>query len=457
MAIAISPFWTRLARRSRRRETKNPARPAVSGNKCTEHPNGCFEGTIPLIHDGKPFGLLRYGVDTRFVDVLKARLRSELLLIAALWFALGTAVYFLLVRKLVRPLKEITRASELMADGDLNAPMPNELPQDELGKLAASFSRMGTALRERIEMQQNYSHALYAEQARLNALVSILPVGIFFVDPSHKVQYINQECRRLWGLSASEDYVGKLDTDLIADAGTQLEQPDAFMQNVATASGSTASASRSTRRSATEEWSAAVPVSCRMRRDTVISAACGCSRTYPLSTPGCAKRRRAPKRDDLTGVYNHRRFEKDMGRLFAQVQRSGRHLTLLYFNLDNFKSVNDEHGHAAGDMILKSIGQTLSLNSRRNENLYRLGSDEFAILIADAEQHHIETLARRVISTIDQLRFSFSEHRVQIHCSMGIANYSPETGSGSRCGIVTGCRSRTASGQTARKKSLAFP
>jgi diguanylate cyclase (GGDEF)-like protein len=111
--------------------------------------------------------------------------------------------------------------------------------------------------------------------------------------------------------------------------------------------------------------------------------------------------------------------------LFAQVQRRGQRLTLLYFDLDDFKRINDAHGHAAGDKILKGVAQTLILNSRRNENLYRLGGDEFAILIADVEQHQIETLAQRVISSIDHLQFSFAEHQVHIHCSMGIAAYAP--------------------------------
>ncbi len=403
----------------------------VSGAGENNIRNGCFKGDIPLIHDGKPFGLLRYGMDTSFVDTLETRLRSKLLLIAAMWFALGTSVYFLLVRKLVQPLKEITHASELMAQGDLNSPMPRDLPRDELGKLAASFSRMATVLRERIELQQSYSHALYAEQARLNALVSILPVGIFFVDPSHKVQYINQECRRLWGLSENKDYLGKVDSDLIADASNQLEQPDAFMQNVATAVGTYG---------VSEPFDTPIHSGKMIRsRSCVVPDATGhryigrvwmfedVSREHARLDEAQAR----AERDKLTGLYNRRRFEQDLERLFAQVQRDDRHLTLLYFNLDNFKSVNDEHGHAAGNMILKSIGQTLTLNSRRNENFYRLDSDDFAILIVDAEERHIEILAQRVISTIGQLQFSFSEHRVQMHCSMGISTYSPNAGSGS--------------------------
>lgn len=216
---------------------------ASSGNILSKHPdapsthlvderNGCFDDSILLVHDGNPFGTLYYGVDTSFFKAVEIKLRTKLLIIAALWFVIGTVVYFFLVRRLVKPLHAITLACESMAHGNLNATMPKKLPQDELGKLAASFSNMAAALRERVEAQQIYAHALYDEQARLNALIAILPVGIIFVDPSHQVQFINQECRRLWELSDSEEYFGIHDSDLIDHARKSMEHPDTFMQHL---------------------------------------------------------------------------------------------------------------------------------------------------------------------------------------------------------------------------------
>jgi HAMP domain-containing protein len=208
-------------------------RPTVPDTALTDDDrNGCFDGDIPLTHDGKPFGMLHYGVDTSFVAALKANLRTKLLIISALWLVIGTAVYFFLVRRMVKPLQAITRASESMAQGNLNSSMPGELPQDELGKLASSFQRMAISLRERIESQQSYAHALYAEQARLNALLSIMPVGIMFVDHAHNVQYINLECRRLWSLAEGVDYIGQQDSVLVAHARDAMDQPDAFVQHL---------------------------------------------------------------------------------------------------------------------------------------------------------------------------------------------------------------------------------
>jgi diguanylate cyclase (GGDEF)-like protein len=383
--------------------------------------NACFNGSIPLIHDGTPFGTLSYGADTGFVGVLELGLRNKLLLVAALWFAIGAAVYFFLVRRLVKPLQEITRASELMAHGNLNTAMPRNLPQDELGKLALSFSNMATALRERIESQQSYAHDLYIEQARLNALVSILPVGIMFVDTARQVQFVNHECRRLWGLSEGEDFIGRRDTELMAQAGNVAIHSKALQQYLD---------------SAFKEYGISPYFDTPLRNGRLIrSRSCivpdsagdryiGRIWMYEDVTEEVARLHEAhalAERDALTGLYHRHRFEEDLQRSFAQAQRNDHRLALLYFDLDDLKIINDAHGHAFGDKILKSIAQALMLQSRRNESLYRMGGDEFAILIAESEQQQIETLARRVITTVENLQFSYGEQRVCMSCSMGIA------------------------------------
>lgn len=400
-------------------------KPLAAAGDAAANPEGCFDGAIPLVHDGKPFGVLHYGIDTGFIAALKLTLRNELAILALLWLAVGGAVYYLLVRRLVKPLREITRASEAMAQGNLNAVMPKDLPQDELGQLAASFSNMAAALRERIEFQQNHAHALYVEQARLNALVSILPVGILFADPAHRVQLINQECRRLWGLPEQEDLTGQTDAELIARAHGIIEHPDEFarqMTNVIKESGiSPAFDTKLRNGTIIRSRSCVVPDVGGERYVGRIWLFEDVTREYQRFQ----EIQRRAERDALTGLFNRRRFEEDMERMFAHAQRNDGRLTLLYFDLDDFKGINDTYGHASGDKVLKTIAQSLMLQSRRNEILYRLGGDEFAILVADAERPQIEKLAQRVTETIGQLTFCFTEHSINTRCSMGIAAYSP--------------------------------
>jgi diguanylate cyclase (GGDEF)-like protein len=128
------------------------------------------------------------------------------------------------------------------------------------------------------------------------------------------------------------------------------------------------------------------------------------------------------ERDTLTGLYNRHRFEEDLERLFTQTQHDNRRLSLFYFGLDNFKNIK----HASGDKLLSAFAQSLLLLANRNEAYYRLDSDKFAILIVDANQQQIETLAQRVIATVDQLKFVADEHVVHVRCSLGIATSSPE-------------------------------
>lgn len=389
-------------------------------------PDSCQSGEIPLVHDGSPFGVLRYGVHTGFITEFKHSLRSDLGFLALGWLILGAVVYYGLVRRLVKPLREITYASELMAQGNLNAAMPGNLPQDELGQLATSFANMANSLRERIESQQTYAHALYAEQARLNALVSIMPVGIMFVDPARIVQHINQECRRLWGLPESEDYIGRADAELIGLAHDIVEKPESFAMQI---------------ENVIKKYGAVPPFDVKLRdgciircRSSVVPDATGeryIGRIWMFEDVSLEYRRLSEaqslaERDVLSGLYNRRRFEEDMERMFAHAQRSKQRLSLLYLDLDDFKVINDKHGHASGDKVIKSIAQALALQSRRNEMLYRLGGDEFAILVADAGQHQVEALAKRVVETVAQLKFSFDGHETNAYCSLGIATVAPE-------------------------------
>jgi diguanylate cyclase (GGDEF)-like protein len=247
-----------------------------------------------------------------------------------------------------------------------------------------------------------------------------------FVDPSRVVQFINQECRRLWKLPEGEEYVGLKDSALIAHARHELEQPDAFVQRLD---------------AALMEYGISPPFDTKLRNGRVIRS-CSCvvpdaagkryiGRIWIFEdvTEEHARLRDAQasaERDALTGLFVRHRFEEDLDRMFAQAQRNNRRLTLLHFDLDDFKHINDRYGYIAGNKVLKAIAQALMLQARRNETLYRLGGDEFAILIAEADQQQVEAVALRVMATLEQLQFSFEDQEIPIRCSMGIAVYAPD-------------------------------
>jgi diguanylate cyclase (GGDEF)-like protein len=85
--------------------------------------------------------------------------------------------------------------------------------------------------------------------------------------------------------------------------------------------------------------------------------------------------------DPLTDVLNRRGFERELRRSLAYVKRYGPSAALLYLDLDGFKSVNDRHGHAAGDAVLKAVAMVLNRHVRASDVVARLGGDEFAVLL----------------------------------------------------------------------------
>jgi diguanylate cyclase (GGDEF)-like protein len=85
--------------------------------------------------------------------------------------------------------------------------------------------------------------------------------------------------------------------------------------------------------------------------------------------------------DPLTDILNRRGFERELKRSLAYVKRHGTSAALIYLDLDGFKLVNDRHGHAAGDAVLKAVAMVLARHVRASDVVARLGGDEFALLL----------------------------------------------------------------------------
>ncbi len=90
--------------------------------------------------------------------------------------------------------------------------------------------------------------------------------------------------------------------------------------------------------------------------------------------------------DPLTGLANHRTFHERLGTEVTRAQRHGRALSLAVIDVDNFKQVNDTHGHEAGDRVLAAVGEILAEEAREEDVLARIGGDEFAWLLPESDR-----------------------------------------------------------------------
>lgn len=101
--------------------------------------------------------------------------------------------------------------------------------------------------------------------------------------------------------------------------------------------------------------------------------------------------------DPLTRLGNHRSFQEELDRLSEASQRYEVPLSLVLIDLDGFKAVNDTHGHAAGDKVLARFGRLLELSVRRPDRSFRIGGDEFAILLPHTDVDGAWVVARRLL------------------------------------------------------------
>lgn len=101
-------------------------------------------------------------------------------------------------------------------------------------------------------------------------------------------------------------------------------------------------------------------------------------------------------RDELTGLFNARRFWEDISREYKRSERHGEALSVLLLDLDHFKEINDTYGHLVGDRLLEAVAESMSERLRANEPLYRVGGEEFAVLLTDLDSKEALEVARRL-------------------------------------------------------------
>lgn len=127
--------------------------------------------------------------------------------------------------------------------------------------------------------------------------------------------------------------------------------------------------------------------------------------------------------DPLTGCLNRRAFEMRLKREWRQAKRRDAPLAVLAIDLDNFKPINDTHGHAVGDEVLKELAQTMRGTARETDHIARVGGDEFVILLPDTPWQGAMTFAERLRRNVDEQVFRGADgaELAGVTISIGIA------------------------------------
>jgi len=123
--------------------------------------------------------------------------------------------------------------------------------------------------------------------------------------------------------------------------------------------------------------------------------------------------------DGLTGLTNHRAFQERLEQLHALSERTGQRYSIILTDIDHFKSINDLHGHPAGDAVLKLFADVLNSVARRSDIAGRLGGEEFAMLLPDTDTDEALEFSNRLHRAIGQAVLKYGDCAIQYTASIG--------------------------------------
>jgi diguanylate cyclase (GGDEF)-like protein len=131
-------------------------------------------------------------------------------------------------------------------------------------------------------------------------------------------------------------------------------------------------------------------------------------------------------RDALTPLLNRRALVRELGRIAAFSQRYGSPASLVYLDLDGLKAINDRLGHAAGDAALQAVAERLTANVRESDVVGRMGGDEFAVILVQADLAVAEAKARTLVQAVEREPLSLGEWSAPLHLSWGAVQLRPD-------------------------------
>jgi diguanylate cyclase (GGDEF)-like protein len=130
--------------------------------------------------------------------------------------------------------------------------------------------------------------------------------------------------------------------------------------------------------------------------------------------------------DGLTQVYNKRYFIETLEREIGRAQRYRRDLSLIMFDIDHFKQINDTYGHLAGDHVLKQLAAVIKSRIRREDILARYGGEEFSIVLPEIDNYNSLQFAEKIRKLTEKAVFKFEDTEIPVTISIGVASLTPE-------------------------------
>ncbi|MGB0680713.1 MAG: diguanylate cyclase [Polyangiales bacterium] len=128
--------------------------------------------------------------------------------------------------------------------------------------------------------------------------------------------------------------------------------------------------------------------------------------------------------DALTQLHNKRHFEEHIAKEVARSHRYRRPVSVIVFDIDHFKSINDTYGHLAGDAVLRQLGTVVLGRIRSHDVASRIGGEEFAVILPEVDLKSAAVVAQGLCQIVRETVFDFEGNRIDVTISLGVAQWS---------------------------------
>lgn len=356
-----------------------------------------------------PYMYVRAGIPT---DIVMSEANAALvrnLMIYSVTLVIAFFISWLIGKRfIIDRVLVLERSSQRLADGDLNTRIAHLVGGGELGRLGQAFDSMAQRLADDVQ-------ELRRKADEYQAIIQTTSDGFNISDTSGKILEANQSYCRMIGYNANE-----LLTMNIADIEA-IENPEmvaAHLDKIITF-GSDSFISRHKRRDGTEIDVEITTTYLDEKGGRFFSFVRDITDRKMLE----AELVRAATYDSLTGVFNRKSLEEKIEAEVERAKRYGSTFSLIMFDVDDFKHINDTLGHHVGDKVLQDIAAVVARNIRVLDAAGRWGGEEFMILLSETSHAEAAIVA-------EKLRVALASHRAgeadHVTASFGMTSYQAE-------------------------------
>jgi diguanylate cyclase (GGDEF)-like protein/PAS domain S-box-containing protein len=379
---------------------------------------------------GRRLGRVTVELSSESTIARRNQIMIDSLLIMLVGLAITTFIALRMASTVTGPVMALTAVVRRIKAGEL-AERVELVSGGELGSLERGVNAMAQELQRSRELEMKQAaDALYLEKVRAQVTLESIGDGVITTDARGHVVYMNPVAEQFtgWDRQAAEGLSLK---DVFKTVDEATSRPRDYPLHLCLKDGNIIRhdshhllVRKDGYRFAIQD--SAAPI--RDRSGAIIGAAVV---FHDMTEMQHMARRMAylASHDPLTGLINRREFEARLQQVLDTARSEDSQHAICYFDLDQFKIVNDTCGHIAGDELLKQLSQRLQNEIRQSDVLARLGGDEFGVILENCTIDKAQQVAEMLRQSVKSFRFAWQDRSFDIGASIGLVSINADSGS----------------------------